>query len=106
MCDVHLSQEDFGVLVTCATRYAIGRQSYMPYLVTGIVSPMLDKLDDKTLGCLIRDIEGAPSLGAPEIDKPMWERLLKLAQAEKEKRKAEAATIRESQTVEPAPAAV
>ena len=32
MSDVILSQEEFGILVTCATRYAIGRQSYMPYL--------------------------------------------------------------------------
>ena len=88
MCDVHLSQEDFGVLVTCATRYAIGRQSYMPYLVTGIVSPMLDKLDDKTIGCLIRDIESAPCLGAPEIDKPMWEQLLRDAKNERQMRSA------------------
>ena len=85
--DVLLKQEDFGILVTCATRYAIGRQSYMPYLVTGIVSPMLDKLDDKTIGCLIRDIESAPSLGAPEIDAPMWKQLLDAAKRERERRK-------------------
>lgn len=87
MCDVHLSREDIGVLVTCATRYAIGRQSYMPYLVTGIVKPMLDKLDDKTLGCLIRDIEGAPSLGDPEIDKPLWETLMHDAKREQVRRR-------------------
>lgn len=88
MPDVVIDQEDFGVLVTCATRYAIGRQSYMPYLVTGIVRPLLDKLDDKTLGCLIRDIEGAPSLGAPEIDKPLWETLMQDAKREKARREA------------------
>lgn len=87
MGDIRINQEDFGVLVTCATRYAIGRQSYMPYLVTGIVRPLLDKLDDKILGCLIRDIAEAPSLGAPEIDKPMWDDLLKLAKVEQGRRK-------------------
>lgn len=87
MPDIRLSQEDFGVLVTCATRYAIGRQSYMPYLVTGIVAPLLDRLDDKTLGCLIQDIELAPSLGAPEIDAPMWQQLLEAAKRELERRK-------------------
>ena len=86
MNDINLAQEEFGILVTCATRYAIGRQSYMPYLVTSIVKPLLDKLDDKTLGCLIRDIEGAPSLGALEIDKPLWDDLLKLAKAEQKRR--------------------
>lgn len=85
--DITLTQENFGILVTCATRYAIGRQSYMPYLVTGIVRPLLDKLDDKTLGCLIRDIEGAPSLGAPEIDKPLWETLMCDAKSEQARRK-------------------
>lgn len=90
MADIRLTQEDFGVLVTCATRYAIGRQSYMPYLVTGIVRPLLDRLDDKTLGCLIRDIEEAPSLGAPEIDKPLWDDLFKLSKVEQERRKGNA----------------
>lgn len=85
--DITLTQENFGILVTCATRYAIGRQSYMPYLVTGIVRPLMDKLDDKTLGCLIRDIEGAPSLGDVVIDAPMWWRLLDAAKLEQERRK-------------------
>lgn len=84
--DITLTQENFGILVTCATRYAIGRQSYMPYLVTGIVKPLLDKLDDKTLGCLIRDIEGAPSLGDEFIDEPMWRLLLEQANGEWERR--------------------
>lgn len=86
--DVILSQENFGILVTCATRYAIGRQSYMPYLVTGIVGPLMDKLDDKTLDCLIRDIEGAPSLDDVVIDAPMWWNLRDEAKREKERRTA------------------
>jgi hypothetical protein len=87
--DITLTQEDFGILVTCATRYAIGRQSYMPYLVTGIVKPLLDRLDDKTLGCLIRDIEGTHSLGDPLIDEPMWRLLLEQAKQEKARRNAD-----------------
>ena len=90
--DITLTQEDFGILVTCATRYAIGRQSYMPYLVTSIVKPLLDKLDDKTIGCLIRDIEGAPNLGDEIIDKPLWESLLRFAKTEQERRKADGQT--------------
>lgn len=89
MNDIALTQEEFGILVTCATRYAIGRQSYMPYLVTSIVRPLLDRLDDKTLGCLIRDIAEAPSLGAPEIDVPLWETLMHDAKREKSRREGE-----------------
>ena len=85
--DIILTQENIGILVTCATRYAIGRQSYKPYLVTNIVRPLLDKLDDKTLGCLIRDIEGAPSLGDVVIDAPMWWNLLDEAKLEQGRRK-------------------
>ena len=87
MGNIGLTQEEIGILVTCATRYAIGRQTYMPYLVTGIVRPLLDRLDEKTLGCLIRDIESAPSLGAPDIDQPMWETLMHDARRELERRK-------------------
>lgn len=86
MGKIGLTQEDLGILITCATRYAIGRQSYMPYLVTSIVSPLLTVLDDKTVGCLIRDIESAPSLGDPGIDAPMWMLLLENAKRERERR--------------------
>ena len=86
MPDIHLNQEDFGILVTCATRYAIGRMSYMPYQVTGIVQPLLGQLDDKTLGCLIRDIECAPSLGDAGIDEPLWRDLLDAAKREQKRR--------------------
>ena len=94
MSDVILSQEEFGILVTCATRYAIGRQSYMPYLVTGIVRPVLGKLDDKTLVCLVRDIEDAPSLGNSSIDQPLWEQLLMQAKKEKHRRSEDERTRR------------
>ena len=90
MDKIGLTQENLGILITCATRYAIGRQSYMPYLVTGIVAPLLPVLDDKTVGCLIRDVEAAPSLGAPEIDAPMWKQLLDAAKRERERRKGDA----------------
>ena len=86
MDKIGLTQENLGILITCATRYAIGRQSYMPYLVTGIVAPLLPVLDDKTISCLIRDVEAAPSLGAPEIDAPMWKQLLDAAKQERERR--------------------
>lgn len=69
---VTIDAEDLCVLVTCATRYAIGRRSYMPYLVQGIVRGNMRFLDDKTLHVLVRDIDEAWSLGDPDIDAPGW----------------------------------
>lgn len=83
---VTLYPDEYSVLVTCATRYAIGRMSYMPSLVVGIVKPRLKQLDDKTLKVLIRDIGEAPSLGMADIDEPLWKELLADAMLELERR--------------------
>ena len=73
---VTLYPDEYRTLVTCATRYAIGRMSYMPSLVVSIVKQRLEKLDDNTLTVLARDIEQAPSLGMVDIDEPLWKGLL------------------------------
>lgn len=85
MCNTQMvdtSGEDYNILVTCATRYAIGRASYMPSLVVAAIRPYLKHLEDKTLMVLARDIKEAPSLGWKDIDEPLWRELL--ADVEKE----------------------
>ena len=84
---ITLYPDEYRTLVTCATRYAIGRMIYMPSLVVGIVKPRLKKLDDNTLKVLIRDIGEAPSLGMVDIDEPLWKGLLVDAMLELEGRK-------------------
>lgn len=80
------SGEDYNILVTCATRYAIGRASYMPSLVVAAIKPYLKYLEDKTLIVLARDIEEAPSLGWKDIDEPLWRSLLTDVKKELERR--------------------
>lgn len=64
---------DFGSLVICAIRYCIGRQTYMPGVITAYVKPILPYLDSGTLLCIKRDLEEAPYFGDPLIDKPTWD---------------------------------
>lgn len=67
--------DDFGIILICAVRYALGRQSYMPSLVQGYVAPLLPELSDRCLGILERDIADAENYGGygdETIDKPGW----------------------------------
>ncbi len=65
---------DFGTVLNCAVRYAIGRQTYMPGLVIDFIRPLLPFIDDNTLWVFDKDIEEAMriSLGDPIIDAPKW----------------------------------
>ena len=74
-----MRDDNFGTVVNCAVRYALGRRSYMPGVVVGYISPMVENLSTKTLWCLKRDINEAAThdnLGDPNIDAPLWLRLL------------------------------
>jgi len=64
--------EDTELIIICAMRYAIGRQTYMPTLVQDYIRPLFPKLSDKTLQIIVRDIETAYWLGDETIDKPGW----------------------------------
>ena len=77
----------FGAVLNCAVRYCIGRQSYMPGLVVGEITPWLPMLSGKTLWCFERDIEEADSLGDESIDAPIWRAFLCDVKAEIERRK-------------------
>lgn len=81
--------EDFGALVTCAIRYAIGRRTYMPKLVVDYVKPLVPELDTKTLWVIRSDIdrqERFDALGDPAIDAPLWRGLYEVVQKELIKR--------------------
>ena len=51
--------DDFGVVLNCAIRYCLGRQTYMPSLVTEFIKPLLPQLDKNTLMWMrfLNDIE-------------------------------------------------
>ena len=65
---------DFGTVLVCAVRYAIGQQTYMPKIVVDYIRPLLPLMDDHTLWAINKDIDEAAriSLGDPIIDEPVW----------------------------------
>lgn len=66
--------ENFGAVLNCAVRYCIGRQTYMPSLVIGYITPLLPYLDMRTLKCFERDLAEDRSFGDDAIDRPVWVR--------------------------------
>lgn len=86
------STDDFGCILTCAVRYAIGRETYMPKLVMDYIRPMIQRISNKSLWNLIRSVkEGAefPGYGNPNIDAPEWEKFLHELRMEKRRREVE-----------------
>jgi hypothetical protein len=69
------ANDDFGLMLNCAVRYAIGRQTYMPSAVIGFITPLLPQINDRTLHCFDQDIVDAKysgGYGDPTIDEPGW----------------------------------
>ena len=79
------SDDDFGMMINFAVRYALGRQTYAVSEVTSFVTPLIPYLNDKTLWCLDRDIEEQGRIGSygdPNIDAPVWMRFLEKVKQE------------------------
>ena len=82
-----ICSENFGSILICAVRYALGRETYMPSIVIGFIRPLISKINNKTLFVLERDVRESKSYGDPKIDKPDWLVFLAELQAEIQKRK-------------------
>lgn len=75
---IDLADDNFGTMLVCAVRYAIGRRSYMPSLVCDFITPLLPYLRPNTLGCMERDIieHGEYGFGyGDRCDEVAWMRL-------------------------------
>lgn len=85
-----LDQDELGILCVCAERYALGRRTYMPSLICGIIQSLVSELSDKDIYVLVNDIESqrdrAGGLG-DECDKADWMDLLIALKREQERRK-------------------
>lgn len=66
--------EDFGIVVNSALRYAIGKRSYMTASVINFVRKNMKCLDYETLEVAIQDIEEKLLSGKID-DPPKWEKL-------------------------------
>lgn len=86
---IDLNDDYFGTVLNCAVRYAMGRQTYMPGLVIGFITPLLPHLSDKALWCFDQDITEQRYFGGygdPEIDEPDWMRFHESVREERTKR--------------------
>lgn len=80
------SSSDFGALCTCAIRYCIGRRTYMPSLIIGYLTPLIHKLETRTLVVIATDIRGAANLG-DDCDAAAWNCFLSAVETEITKRR-------------------
>ena len=79
--------DDFGLMLNCAIRYSLGRQTYMPHCVIGYITPLLQKLDARFLMTAKRDLTGdGVFFGNDVIDKPAWLKFRDMIEDEIERR--------------------
>lgn len=92
---IDLNDNDFTCILAAAIRYTLGRESYMPRLVTDYIRPLLPYLTDKALWIFERDIREQGNMGYeraygdPLIDKPTWDKFYEDVVCEMEKRKSQ-----------------
>lgn len=73
---VSLTKDEFSSLCVCAVRYALGRRTYMPQIISGIVSSRKSKLTKNSLDAIIRDVEDPICGYGDDCDKEIWTMLL------------------------------
>jgi hypothetical protein len=85
---IDLNDDNFGTILNCAVRYALGRRTYMPSLVIGFIAPLLPKLSSKTLWCFDQDVTNARYEGGygDPCDENDWLRFLEAVRAERTRR--------------------
>lgn len=91
--------EDLQLMLIAAIRYAMGRESYMPFAVIRYLTCLLPDLSNKTLTIIDRDIRWNYELderlngsrhgvfGDNQIDKPAWMRFWQDVKDEMERRR-------------------
>ena len=83
---IELSDEYFGVVLNCAIKYCIGRETYMPSLVVEFIRLLLPYVSNRTLDCFERDIREIDYFGDSEADKSLWIKFLTEVQSEIKKK--------------------
>ena len=86
--EVDAHHGDFGLVLNCAVRYAIGRRTYVPSSIIAFIMPILSKLDDRTIHCFDQDIVDAKYSGGygDECDERDWMNFHEAVKAEKLRR--------------------
>lgn len=91
--NIDLTDDDFTCILTAAIRYTLGRETYMPMLVTSYIRPLLPYLTNKALSLFEKDIREQGNMdyerayGDPLIDRPVWDKFYADVVCEMKKRK-------------------
>lgn len=82
------ADDNFGAVLNCAVRYAVGRRTYMPGLVVDFIMPLIPELNNRTLWCFDQDVTNAKYEGGygDPCDEKCWMMFLDAVQAERIKR--------------------
>jgi len=67
--------KDLDLIILCAFRYALGRQTYIVSTVIDFIRTNIKVLNEHQCALMVREIEEAEKedrLGDPHIDKPLW----------------------------------
>ena len=91
MIDITITAQEFQKLIIESVRYTLCRRSYVVEETNELVRKYLPKIDNNTLGILIRDIELEADRDMPgmDFDKKMWLALLDTLKNERDRRKSE-----------------
>jgi hypothetical protein len=92
MIDMTITAQEFQKLIIESAPYTLGRRRYVVEETNELVRKYLPKIDNNTLGVLIRDIEletnFRDTLGV-DFDKKMWLALLDALKNERDRRESE-----------------
>lgn len=55
---INVDADDFGSVVICAIRYALGRQTYMPGIVARFAMQVIREMNTKDLFVILNDLQG------------------------------------------------
>ena len=83
------TSREFGDMMVCAVRYALGRRSYIVAEVARFVSLLSPELHSSSLAVICTDIYEADirgNLGDETIDAPVWRNLYRTCAEELQKR--------------------
>lgn len=77
---ISIQNDEFGDLMVCAFRYALGRRTYIVSTVADLIIKYKEKLDTNDIEVIARDIKRALETNnyGMEMDKVEWEKVLKV----------------------------
>lgn len=86
--EIEINSDDFGLVLNCAVRYALGRRTYVTSSIPSFIAPLLPYINDRTLYVLDQDITDQKYYGGygEECDRVSWMQFHEKVKAEEKYR--------------------